>query len=286
MPPVEAKWIPTVVEKFGGGSMVLNTSQLKELDATIQKSAYAQNMKALKLTVPRLTGDLSEKTLLDTLRWFLFTTSGKPSHSKLIIGDKTPSNITKLNILTQLDPFSKVIHIVRDPRDQSRSMVCTWGKSSIRNASRWSKGVESAESWGRRHPSQYLLIRYEDLLSNPKEVINSVCTFLTIPFDDKLLSLEKPSENLGDAKGAIEIVSSNTCKWETFFSEKTLNQIEGLTVKVAGPLGYKMKSQPTKLNCIQELWHKTLDGINLLLFYSKEHGVGGGLRYFVKTKKD
>ena len=120
-----------------------------------------------------------------------------------IWGDKSPGYIHHLPLLFTVFPQARVIHIIRDPRDQVQSAHKAWRKDRIRAAARWADGVEAAAAALARHPGQSTLIRYEDLVTRPEEVLRSLCAFLEISYAPSMVELARPSENLGDARGQM-----------------------------------------------------------------------------------
>ncbi len=85
-------------------------------------------------------------------------------------------------------PYARCIHIVRDPRDNFASYQRKHGSWTAKFfATNWlqstRRGLINAESYG---PQRYLLLRYEDLVSKPDEVLNRICNYLEIGMDPGL----------------------------------------------------------------------------------------------------
>ncbi|MEL6492901.1 MAG: sulfotransferase, partial [Cyanobacteria bacterium J06621_3] len=105
-------------------------------------------------------------------------------HRKQRWGEKTPNNVFFIDVLHQMFPEAKFIHIVRDPR----SIVCSMNQDdfpwfsddSVINALNWRKKARSAERLLEKHVpyQQRMLIRYEDLVTDPELSIRQVCRFL------------------------------------------------------------------------------------------------------------
>ena len=102
-----------------------------------------------------------------------------------------------------------------------------------------------------------------------------------------MTSLEKPSENLGDTKGASTIVATNTKKYLERLTSSELKRIEEMVCIEAKKAGYQMETQVQhrSVNYLELLSYKLYDGWSILTFQIKEHGLFLGLKYFFNTQK-
>ncbi|MDF3820164.1 sulfotransferase [Leptospira sp. 96542] len=94
--------------------------------------------------------------------------------------------------INQLFPnSSKVIHIIRDPRAILVSNFYSEGRYPILFLARhWRKLATLAFHYSKSIPNN-IIVKYEDLILNPKETIQSICDFVGIEFDEKLLNTEE-----------------------------------------------------------------------------------------------
>jgi hypothetical protein len=60
-------------------------------------------------------------------------------------------------------------------------------------ARRWCAAVETASRFGERHPISYLRVHYEVLVKKPEETVKSICSFLRIQYDNRMLSNARPT---------------------------------------------------------------------------------------------
>jgi hypothetical protein len=108
---------------------------------------------------------------------------GKPQASAWV--DHTPENISYLHTLFSHFPQAKALHIVRDGRAVSASiMPLDWGPNSIMKASRWwmrmvSFGLAAESAFG---PERVMRVQYEQLVSDPEGVLRPLCHFLGIDY--------------------------------------------------------------------------------------------------------
>lgn len=114
--------------------------------------------------------------------------------SKRIVGDKTPKDINNVPILRKagiLDQGCKIVHIVRDPRDVYISI----------NKAGWPAGELFMHNWTcanvrlnkafRDRTDQYILIKYEDLVRYPENIVKSVVSHLAVSWQSNLLDQDR-----------------------------------------------------------------------------------------------
>ena len=196
-------------------------------------------------------------------------------------GDKSPGYILRIPLLDQLFPAGRVIHIVRDCRDYAVSIRKAWGKDPLRAAQRWHDRVSLAQSDGQHlGPQRYLELRYEDLLGDPEATLRRAAAFVGADYDPAMITLDRPSENLGDARGQARIVRSNAEKWRDM-DPALRGHIEAIAGETLTALGYPVshRGRPDRLTPTRMLAGQVLDGIRLLQGDMTERGVVGALRF-------
>jgi hypothetical protein len=123
---------------------------------------------------------------------------------KLRWGDKTPLYCLALNAIRQTLPEARFIHIIRDGRDAALSLRSMWfslGWEIETQAAYWRKCVLAARSAGLRH-TDYLEVRYEDLIINTRETLEQICTHIGLSYDDAMQSYHmRTSARLREHKG-------------------------------------------------------------------------------------
>ncbi|MDH3446365.1 MAG: sulfotransferase, partial [Deltaproteobacteria bacterium] len=126
---------------------------------------------------------------------------------------KTPS-VRHLERCFKFFPSSKVIIIVRDPRDVAVSALKTWGRPIAKTLDEWCLACQSIVQFENTAPPQsYLLIRYEDLVAEPEEVVRNCLSFLN------LQDVDFPWERLGELPvfGSSEFAGWQVQKAESSF---------------------------------------------------------------------
>ncbi len=120
-----------------------------------------------------------------------FHTACAAAQGKVLWGDKTPRYIVHLDVINELFPAARFVHIVRDGRDVARSLVnMWWGPKDFASALEyWARRVElGSKMLGMLPKERRMLIRFEDLVRAPREELQRVTTFLGIPFEERMLS--------------------------------------------------------------------------------------------------
>jgi hypothetical protein len=90
-------------------------------------------------------------------------------------------------------PDLRIVHMLRDPRDRYEASLAMWpdGKGRAGGATaRWRYSLGLAERHARRHPAAYLIVRFEDLVTDTEATLRRVCRFLDAPFTPTMLEME------------------------------------------------------------------------------------------------
>ena len=158
--------------------------------------AYNQNQRAGKHnTIRDSEVTLIARTAINSLfaRWL----DAEPDPGSIrLIAEKTPEHAVTLDALGALFPESRVVHIIRDGRD---GVVSGWRHNLRENETNfrsrfptmahyaayfaqhhWTTYINTARSWGARHPARYLELRYEDLLAEPAGHTRDLLEFLGV----------------------------------------------------------------------------------------------------------
>ena len=219
------------------------------------------------------------------------TEVGAQSGNGMIWGDKSPSYIDDIPLLTGLYPQARFIHIIRDVRDYCLSMHKAWGKDMFRAAQRWTDGVAQAREDGARVGTAYMEVRYEDLLGDVEGTMRRVCAHLDTEFDPAVLELEQPSENIGDARGANKVVKENFGKFRSRLQPPVLKRIESIAKPVLQACGYELvypSITARRLSATEQFLAQARDGWNLMRDEFKKRGLLAAIlfhvRYFRATR--
>jgi hypothetical protein len=148
----------------------------------------------LNATVEDVEQRLPEHTRVGIIKTFfaLYAEMHGASHW----GDKTPGHINHLREIRRDFPAAKLIHLVRDGRDVAEAMrrMMFYPVSAVGCGHVWRNEVMQwqafCETAGR---AGTMLVRYEDLVTSPQQIIDSVFRFLDEPSIDTVSSYAESS---------------------------------------------------------------------------------------------
>jgi hypothetical protein len=134
-------------------------------------------------------------------------------------------------------------------------------------------------------------VHYEGLLSRAEERMRRICAHLVIEFDPAMLSLDKPSEIIGDARGVVGIRIDNKAKYRSKMPPNVLMRIEAITGQVLEECRYELTCDvqpPARIGYVEMRLRQFKDAINLVRSSSKDGGLLRALvfhaRYFSTTR--
>ena len=123
------------------------------------------------------------------------------SRAKPHFVDKTPSHLQAVDLLAQSFPNARFLHLVRDGRDVSASVLTMeFGAEQFAEAARsWRRRVLLAHQSGQAlGPHRYHEIHYEQLVAQPEAVLQQACEFFEIDYAPSMLRYhERADEVLG-----------------------------------------------------------------------------------------
>jgi hypothetical protein len=99
--------------------------------------------------------------------------------------EKTPKHVRHIERIFELHPESKIIVMVRDPRDVIASLKQRAGNFDEAFL-RWKEDNTAAEQW--REDPRVTFIRYEDLKNNFEHALKQVVEFTELSWNDRILN--------------------------------------------------------------------------------------------------
>lgn len=161
--------------------------------------------------------------------------------------EKSPENIRRIDYLFRLFPDAQFIHMIRDPRDTLASMkqqAATykpyWAKFTAEvTAPEWVKCIESGQRW-RDHSQQYIEVRYEKLVADPKAELLRVLEFLNEPWNDGLLEAHGTTEGPKGGNDHRPVFSTSVSRWFQDLSPEELETIEIVAGETMRQFGYPL----------------------------------------------
>lgn len=174
-------------------------------------------------------------------------------------GDKNNFYIDSTELLQQLYPRGKYIMIIRDGRDVAVSYrsVEKMNTDSIYKpklpqsieiiAESWKANNEKLLQFFNQSSIAHLIIRYEDLVQQPKDVLQNICNWLGLSFDENMLQYFERNKTRGDEPAAFLPWKMKTLEapdtdrigqYKTALSEIEIHQFETIASQLLSKFGY------------------------------------------------
>jgi protein-tyrosine sulfotransferase len=162
-------------------------------------------------------------------------------------GDKTPINTFNLDHIQSVFPEALYVHLIRDGRDVISSCLQIGRYQTIEDAAnRWLLAVNKARAFGRRFPKQYMEVKYEELIFEPKHFLQDICQFLELDFQEDILYYYQDNVIFKDIKKyshldkvSKPIESSSVGRWREYLNAKDIMKIDRQIGKTLETLCYK-----------------------------------------------
>lgn len=254
-PPRESHFIPKLFGAYGDprterqacklAAIILNLHWIRSWDLSLQPSSFA-HCRSYGQIVSGIFQAWARKE--NKPRW----------------GDKTPEYVTEIPTLLEVFPSCKIIHIFRDGRDVALSWLrAPFGPENVFTAATtWKHLVSTGHRHGATLPAEtYLRIRYETLLTHPKETMKRICAFLGEPFTDEVLKPEFLERNMYPVifgkpvplmVSKTEIVRSNLAKWKEAMSSSDRILFESVAGDLLTSLGYQTEGLTRRISSSEQ----------------------------------
>jgi hypothetical protein len=122
---------------------------------------------------------------------------GLPPGADFLV-EKSPSHVFTIEVIAELLPTARFVHVLRDGRDvavsvraAARSWVPAWrstfGRTISSSARTWRHTVQLARAAGNQLGDRFLEIRFEDIKRQPRASYARLFSFAGIPHDSTVL---------------------------------------------------------------------------------------------------
>ena len=175
------------------------------------------------------------------------------SRGKTRWGEKTPHHTFCWQTIREGFPDLKVVHLVRDGRDVALSFrSAPFGPKHVYPAAQhWARVVTTAEAAGAAlGAGSFLVVRYEDLVSDPERELRRICALLGEDYDPGMLDYHaRDVPYPTDARNAANLqrpVLGDACgRWRTGLSLREQRIFEAVAGEQLKRYGYPvLQSRP------------------------------------------
>lgn len=254
-------------DQYGDLSQANNVRRVLEAMYAQSADFLDTDLHGLKFDIDRLTQEFVTEGR-DTIRDLITGLFEKNAagEGKRRWGDKTPYYVLHIPKLLEWWPDAQIIHIVRDGRDVALSMFARRHDFRAYNtyftAKQWEQYVEGGREHGRQLPaSQYLELRYEDMIGDQKAALQTICVFLGEDYSDDLLEFKKAGVAGKTPLLQKPIQKDNQDKWKHDMTPWQIRVFESAAAETLRKFGYTMttsgKRLPLFLRALYR-WHNGL----------------------------
>ncbi len=163
----------------------------------------------------------------------------------LYLSDKNPDYYLFTKQLFRLFPESKLIHLVREPRDNVLSTFKAFeNKNPFYAANKWLAVNSIMDKKIKKMPGRGITVLYEKMVENPESFFQNLCKFLDVPYLPEMLNRDMPEKFYKDKlamdnilkkqnKLFTPITPSSIGKWKTDLKPFDVAVTERITGKYA-----------------------------------------------------
>lgn len=256
MTAVESHWIPECVRRRRGVTVGGLVTRL--LTEVVRANPRYDPLGLDQETFERHVA-LSEGSPYSELVVRLFDEVARRD-GKPLAGDKTPAYVLEIELMHELWPWARFVHVIRDGRDVCVSAL-HWRRKSASFARRlptWTEdAVTTAALWWRMHVangrrqgaalgrSLYYELGYERLVRAPETAARELCKFLDVEFDERMLRFHE-GHTSGDAgrsaKHAWLPVTPGLRDWRTELTPAEVRRFEAAAGDLLEELAYELST--------------------------------------------
>jgi hypothetical protein len=242
--PLESLFIIDYLRAEG----VIPLSRMKEL----MTREYEIAEWGIRIAVEDLDGCNNVKDLIDRIH-----TIYMKKLNKSIWGQKTPRFVRYGDLIKSVYPTAKFIHVIRDPRAVVNSLIrSNVHRSNVYYASqRWLRDVQAGLQLKEKFPQDVKQVLFEDLVTQPEDILLEICTFLGINFDGAVLNYYEttPSEYSTFYREIhSELANKPNTKrinaWRENLSKKQIALVEKLCKDTMSLVGYEPEMDGTEVS--------------------------------------
>jgi sulfotransferase family protein len=173
---------------------------------------------------------------------------------KRLVADKSPRYVRNLPTLHELWPRARFVHLLRDGRDVALSVLSwkkvvergelvanlpTWEEDHTTTVALWWErlvrlGREDGSALG---PALYHELRYEELVADPAAECKSLCAFLDVPYDERMLRYHEGTE-ARRSRHASRPPTPGLRKWRAQMPPEEIKRFEASAGGLLEELGY------------------------------------------------
>lgn len=184
---------------------------------------------------------LNEQTVFQTVLECFRAVDGKP---RLL--EKTPWHLRGMDDLFEWFPDARIVWIMRDGRACVASLIkVPWAVSDpIVLARQWVRNISIGRMLRDEKPDQVFMVHYEDLIEDPRPVMEPLLEFLEVDPSDEMFEHDrevrtvKPTETWWKENIGRPLMSNRAEAWRKELDEDVITQLDMIMGEVLQDFGY------------------------------------------------
>jgi len=247
----ETQWLPRVFEKRRGlTDEGLVTPELLSLLAEHPRFARLEMEREEVQNLIREARTLRYADFVSRLFDLYGHKRGKP-----LVGEKSPGYVRHIRTLNGLWPKARFLHVIRDGRDVSLSVLNWKKRHKLERFSTWAQDpVTTVALWWEWHVRmgledggeldgwQYRDLHYEALVQHPSRECKELCDWLGLVYNEGMLAFHEGQRIRGkgrDARGPGLPVTAGLRSWKNQMAADDVVRFEAACGDLLEELGYE-----------------------------------------------
>lgn len=152
--------------------------------------------------------------------------------------EKSPQHVQHLDLLQEVFPTAKFIHVIRDGRASAASFHRRWRRTPRLTIYRWKHVVRAGRRQGAQMPGRYFEVQYEKLTQDPEIWMRKICEFLGLGFEPAVLGSRNPQSMDKGSEGTISVREE---AWRSYFCDKETKRMEQIAGAELEAIGYQAR---------------------------------------------
>jgi sulfotransferase family protein len=160
-------------------------------------------------------------------------------------GDNAPDHVYHIPFFNHLFPASKVIFMIRDPRDTYASSKAALGYDLHRAVGQWEKALlDGALAESYLGPARVRQLKYEDLVTAPRARLQALCAFLGVEYEEAMLNYHhsdaaKAVARLNHHKNLLSpVFATSVRRYRQFLTQEEIAAVQDRLYSPMTCLGY------------------------------------------------
>ena len=208
-------------------SKVYGSGELDFLETLVSKNFYKKNIFDAKILETE-----DSQNIVDNISAEYYKLIETLNPKETFITDKAPLNFLWIGFIKIFFPNAKVVHCVRNPKDNCLSLYknifdqnLNWSYNQSDLAQYYLNYFELMNFWNKKFPNFIHNINYETLIANPKEEIENLIKFCGLNWEDNCLKYynnKKPIKTVSSAQARQQLYATSIASnknYESYLSD-------------------------------------------------------------------